>query len=434
MQKSGALVVACGGGKGGVGKSLVAANLGIALARLGMRTVLVDGDLGAANLHTMFGIDQPGATLGALIDKRAANLEEVSIPTGEPRLFLVPGTGAVVGAANLGHAQKTKLIGHIRRIDAEVIVVDVGAGTSFNTLDLFDVADVRYVVASPQLTSLQNAYGFTKGAVYRALRAAAHDEAERELLTGSTDRTETERVGHTLARVDLQDAQLAERMRRILGGFGGAIVGNQLENAGQRNVLFGLSRMARDFLGITLPVVAELPFDQGIHQSVTVRKPYLLLRPVGPVAQAFGRLAEHVVSTNLSALRDARALTETPVPVTVKDDEFGGEFAAYLRRDARHAVTWPATLHGPSGAAPVRVVDVSLSGVLVATPVVSVQGDRVELRIQGHPEAFRAIVRHARPGYLGLEFTEPQEALLRQAAEPRGSGNGSSSSAHSNGR
>lgn len=424
MQKSGALVVACGGGKGGVGKSLVAANLGIALARLGMRTVLVDGDLGAANLHTMFGIDQPGATLGALIDRRAANLEEVSIPTGEPRLFLVPGTGAVVGAANLGHAQKTKLIGHIRRIDAEVVVVDVGAGTSFNTLDLFDVADVRFVVASPQLTSLQNAYGFTKGAVYRALRAAARDEPERELLTGSTDRTETERVGHTLARVDLQDPQLAERMRRILAGFGGAIVGNQLENGAQRNVLFGLSRMARDFLGVTLPVVAEFPLDHAIHHSVTARKPYLLTRPTGPIAQAFGRLAEHVVSVNLSAVRAARAPVETAVPLAVQDHEFSGEFAAYLRRDARHAVSWPATLHGPSGAAAVRVVDVSASGVLIATPVVSVQGDRVELRLPGHPEPFRAVVRHARPGYLGLEFTEPQEALMRQAAEPRGAGDG----------
>ena len=209
MENSGALVVSCGGGKGGAGKSLVASNLGIALARLGMRTVLVDADLGAANLHTMFGIDQPGATLGALLDRRVRSLEEVAIPTGEPRLFLVPGTGAVVGSANLGHAQKMKLLGHIRRIDADVVIVDVGAGTAYNTLDLFDLGDVRLVVATPQLTSVQNAYAFIKGAVHRSLRAAAQTDEERELIASASDRTETERGGHSIARVEQQHPQLA---------------------------------------------------------------------------------------------------------------------------------------------------------------------------------------------------------------------------------
>jgi flagellar biosynthesis protein FlhG len=415
VRSSGALVVACGGGKGGAGKSLVAANLGIAIARLGMRTVLVDADLGAANLHTMFGIDQPGATLGALIDRRVANLEEVSIPTGEPRLFLVPGTGAVVGSANLAHAQKLKLLGHIRRIDAEVIIVDVGAGVAFNTLDLFDVGDVRLVVATPQLTSLQNAYAFTKGAVYRGLRAAAHDDAERELLSGSSDHTETERVGHSIARVEQRDPQLAGRMRRIVAGFGGAIVGNQLEGPSQRNVLFGLSRMARDFLGVELPVVAELPLDPQLHRSVTDRKPYLLTHPGTRLAQAFGKLAEQVAMTNLSAVREARALTEPEAPPASADAEFGETLTPYLRREPRVAVDWPGMVRGGAGESYGRVVDVSLRGALVATPLQLDRGVRVELRMQRYPDSFLGVVRHARPGYLGVEFDVAHEAPVRDA-------------------
>jgi len=423
MQNSGALVVACGGGKGGVGKSLVAANLGIALARLGMRTVLVDADLGAANLHTMFGIDQPGATLGALIDRRASSLEEVAIPTGEPRLFLVPGTGAVVGSANLGHAQKLKLLGHIRRIDAEIVIVDVGAGSAFNTLDLFDVGDVRLIVATPQLTSLQNAYAFTKGAVYRALRAAAHDEEERELLSGATDRTETERVGHTIARVEQSDPKLAERMRRIVAGFGGAIVGNQLESAAQRNVLYALSRMARDFLGVTLPVVTELPLDALLHRSVTERRPYLLAHPSGSAARSFGRLAEYIASTNLSAVREARAFTEAEQPSPTLDAEFGDCLTPYLRREPRVAVDWAAELRLDTQVATGRVVDVSLRGALVATPLRLERGARVELRIHRYAQPISGVVRHTRAGYLGLEFDVAHEAPVTDASARLGPGN-----------
>lgn len=415
MDGSGALIVSCGGGKGGAGKSLVASNLGIALARLGMRTVLVDADLGAANLHTMFGIDQPGATLGALLDRRVRSLEEVAIPTGEPRLFLVPGTGAVVGAANIAHAQKTKLLAHIRRIDADVVVVDVGAGTAFNTLDLFDLGDVRLVVATPQLTSVQNAYGFIKGAVHRSLRAAAHTDEERALLASASDRTETERGGHSVARVEQQNPQLAARMRAMIAGFGGAIVGNQVEGPAQRNVFFALSRMARDFLGVTLPVVAELSLDTDLRRSITTRKPYLYTFSTGPIAKAFGQIAEHVVSANLAEIRSARApvaIDELPAP---RDDEHGVDLTSYLRREVRVAVDWPAELRSGGAAFPVRVVDLSPRGALVASKAALASGGRIELLVAYHPASILGTVRHVRPGYVGIEFDEAHEVLLSSA-------------------
>jgi flagellar biosynthesis protein FlhG len=412
---SGALIVSCGGGKGGAGKSLVASNLGIALARLGMRTVLVDADLGAANLHTMFGIDQPGATLGALLDRRVRSLEEVAIPTGEPRLFLVPGTGAVVGAANIAHAQKTKLLAHIRRIDADVVVVDVGAGTAFNTLDLFDLGDVRLVVATPQLTSVQNAYGFIKGAVHRSLRAAAHTDEERALLASASDRTETERGGHSVARVEQQNPQLAARMRAMIAGFGGAIVGNQVEGPAQRNVFFALSRMARDFLGVTLPVVAELPLDTDLRRSITTRKPYLYTFSAGPIAKAFGQIAEHVVSANLAEIRSARALVEIDELPAPRDDEHGVDLTSYLRREVRVAVDWPAELRSGGAAFPVRVVDLSPRGALVASKAAIASGARIELRVAYHPDPIVGTVRHVRPGYVGIEFDQAHEVLLSSA-------------------
>jgi len=81
-------VVSVGGGKGGVGKSVVAANLAVAMAQRGARVVLVDADLGAANQHTLFGIARPGPGVEAFLDGSLAELAQAEVESGVPGLRL----------------------------------------------------------------------------------------------------------------------------------------------------------------------------------------------------------------------------------------------------------------------------------------------------------------------------------------------------------
>src|SRR3954469_17829159 len=74
-------IIAVGSGKGGVGKSLLAANLGIYLTQLGKRVILFDADLGGANLHTFVGVERPRVTLGDFLDRRVARIEDCVIDT-----------------------------------------------------------------------------------------------------------------------------------------------------------------------------------------------------------------------------------------------------------------------------------------------------------------------------------------------------------------
>src|SRR5437762_4963422 len=86
-------IIAVGGGKGGVGKSLLAANLGIYLAQLGKKVVLLDADLGGANLHTFVGVERPAVTLGDFLNQSVGRLRECVVETAIKDLGLVSGQG-----------------------------------------------------------------------------------------------------------------------------------------------------------------------------------------------------------------------------------------------------------------------------------------------------------------------------------------------------
>ena len=167
--KSTPQIWAIGGGKGGAGKSVVSTVLSFWLARMGKRTVLVDVDLGGANLHTLLGIKSPSKTLNDFITRKFEVLEDICIDTGAQNLRLISGASDVLSLANPHFRQKVKLINHFSRIDADYVILDLGAGTSFNVLDFFLAANKKIVVLTPEPTSIQNAYIFIRNAVYRRL-------------------------------------------------------------------------------------------------------------------------------------------------------------------------------------------------------------------------------------------------------------------------
>ncbi|MCP4503862.1 MAG: MinD/ParA family protein [Deltaproteobacteria bacterium] len=251
-------IIAVGGGKGGSGKSVLVSNLAVAFAQRGFRVIAIDCDLGAANLHTLLGVTNPKTTLTQLFGKDIENLADAVIPTQIPGLQLIAGSGAVPGAANIRHSQKQKLLRHISRLPADVVLLDVGAGTSFNTIDIFNLADLRIVVTTPQLTSIQNAYGFVKASAYRLARSLAETKDERAVFDDESRPDETEVLDDLIARIEPRAPAYAKRIRNRMSNFAACIVGNQLQHAKEVNVLHAITRMIYDFLGLKVPVVSSL--------------------------------------------------------------------------------------------------------------------------------------------------------------------------------
>jgi flagellar biosynthesis protein FlhG len=162
------LIWAVGGGKGGTGKSLVANGLGMKLAGRGERVILVDADFGGANQHTYCGLPHPTCNLGRFFEAKAT-LEDLLLETRVTGLRLVPGNFNSANTDGLNSAQKLKFFRHLKRLDADHVILDLGAGTQYDTLDSFLLADVKVAVMTPEPLAIENFYLFVKNLQFRQL-------------------------------------------------------------------------------------------------------------------------------------------------------------------------------------------------------------------------------------------------------------------------
>lgn len=188
-------LISVASGKGGVGKSVVSANLALALAKNGKQVILADLDVGGADAHIMFGELNPSATLTDFLNKRVAGLNEVAIPvTIHPNLRLIAGTGDTLATANMAYARKKRLMKQFRGLEADIVVIDIGAGTNYHALDFFLMADIHLAVATPEPTSVLDLYRFIKLAAIRRVLACFLARSPLSDVLSNRDFTSVEEV------------------------------------------------------------------------------------------------------------------------------------------------------------------------------------------------------------------------------------------------
>ena len=291
-------ILSVGGGKGGIGKSLISANLGIALARRGQRVVLIDADLGGANLHTTLGLDVPRRTLSDFIDRKVERLEDVVSPTGVPNLGLVSGALDNLEAATPKHAQKMRLLRHIQAMDVDYAILDLGAGTHTNVLDFFLVSDHGVLVLVPEPTAVENAYRFVKAAFWRRVRNVTqvfgYETLLHDIMEGASFRSPVDLVATVVERDPEAGANLANQ----LAAFRPRLVVNQVRTPQDAEMGHAVVAAWRKYFGLEMEYLGGIEHDDAMWRAVRVRRPLLLDRPDVPAGLAFERIADRLIAAD----------------------------------------------------------------------------------------------------------------------------------------
>ncbi len=276
---------AIGSGKGGVGKSVIAANLAVVAARAGSSVVLVDADLGGANLHTLLGLRPPRRTLADFLSRRVASLADVMIPSGFERLWLISGAGALLEAASPNAGQKERVLRHITSLGVELVVLDLGAGASLNVLDFFLSASRGLLVVVPEPTSVENSYQFLRAAFFRKLRRASPRERVKQLL-GEVMAARGERrlasPRELVAAVTALDAEVGEALAGEARTFAPGIVVNQARSDEHWRLSDDMARACRDYFGSAVEGLGVLEHDPLVGLSVEARRPAVERFPDAP--------------------------------------------------------------------------------------------------------------------------------------------------------
>jgi flagellar biosynthesis protein FlhG len=301
-----ARIIAVGGGKGGVGKTLVSTNLALALAERGQRTLLVDADLGGANAHTVLGIAPPLATLSDVVERRAS-VADVAVVTPYANLRFVSGALDDISAANPNHAAKMRLLRQLGRVDGvDVVVLDLGAGTGFNTIDFFLIAHTSILVVLPEPTSVENAYRFLKAAFFRRLAVVEKVYGIADIL--ELARAQRNALGvHTpadlLAAIEKKNPDVGRQVRTQMARFEPRLILNQAlpgelggANDDDGQVARDMASACRRFLGIPARVLGVLPEDEAVRRAVRQRQPLRLAAPDAPIKRGLDAVADRLLA------------------------------------------------------------------------------------------------------------------------------------------
>lgn len=201
-------IIAVTSGKGGVGKTSFTVNLAIALRKLGFRVLIMDGDLGMANVDVAFGLT-PKYTLQQLI-ARERKIEDI-IMWGPEGIGIIPGGSGIQDLSNLEKSDLENIVVNMGRLEklTDILLIDTGAGISPTVINFLQASDDIILVTTPEPTSLTDAYSLLK---------VVYSERRDGPVNVVVNRVRTEKDGNaTFARLNMVVSKFLNGSVNLLG-------------------------------------------------------------------------------------------------------------------------------------------------------------------------------------------------------------------------
>lgn len=288
---------AIGGGKGGVGKSFIISSMGNYLAAKGKKVIMIDADFGGANLHTFLGISKPKFTLTDFFDNKLP-LDKLIVDSNIENLGLLIGTIRSLAPDSIKYTQKLKLFRHVKGLDTDYILIDLGSGTHFNTIDTFLLADKMLIAVVPEIIAIENVYYFLKNILFRKLVNALGAHGLKHVVRDAWQNRGEHNVKNFKQLIDHlkgMSESIGQIITEELSRFTIYIILNQIRTSEDVVIGNSVKSICIKYFGLNAQYIGYVEHDDFISRCINKRWVFMETYPTSRCAKEIERLTENLL-------------------------------------------------------------------------------------------------------------------------------------------
>ena len=328
-------IIPIASGKGGVGKSLLSANLAIALGQAGKKVLLVDLDLGASNLHLVIGQQSPKNGIGTFLTGHS-KFEDLIIKTEYENVSFIAGDSEIPGLTTLKASQKNELIKCFMNADFDYLVLDLGAGTHLTILDMFLLSPQGIVVTAPTVTATLNGYLFLKNIVFRMMYNTYKKNSPGynylESLKKDTSSLQRLYIPKLIEILEKEDPEGTELFKNRMKEFRPRLVLNMIDDPKDADKAQKIRRSCQQYLGLDIEHLGVVYRDNLQDKALASRLPVVVYKPQSIIGQAIFRIAEKIIQSETLSFDEEYDITmasDTSFAIATEEatDDFGQKMA-----------------------------------------------------------------------------------------------------------
>lgn len=266
-------------------------NLALLLARKGKKVCLVDLDIGGADAHLLFGLFEPKHSLTDFLTRKVTSLKDTTHTFyAFNGLQIIPGTGNTLQTANMTYQEKRRLLRGLSSLDVDVVLIDVGAGTSYHSLDFFMFSDVQICVTMPEPTSIMDFYGFLQLATIRKVLESFLSHSEVGTILKSRNFTTLAEVFELAEKTQPGAKKKAQKALHYFHPL--LVINRDIPNTKVNKTK--LKQLVAKYLGIDIPSLGAVPEDPAVREALKAYMPVCELSSSAPASKAIMKIADKI--------------------------------------------------------------------------------------------------------------------------------------------
>ena len=311
-------IIAVGGGKGGIGKSVICTNLAAGMALSGQKVILMDTDFGASNLHALLGIGNPAHGFQDFFNDKINDPKTLLLDTGISNLKFVSGAGDNPGSANIDSDKIGSIISFIKNLEADTILLDLGPGTNYNVIDFFNISTQGVVLTTPEMTSVMKTFSFIRAALFRRISLAFQDYPEIQKMVDhsnpDTANMEAYTTGLLRSKFQEQFPDYVDQLNTLISDFNPGLVVNRVRN--RKDLMAGdnLLKLVKKFLEVDVTFLGYIIESDRVRDSIDEMIPFLIKDPQSKPSENLQQIIGALTNTDLQFVkRDGRIFVSKQV-------------------------------------------------------------------------------------------------------------------------